>query len=73
MVNQNLLSNVLIVEPELPVRPQEEVDGRVPRERVERRLPEAGDDGSLPLHGHHFGGGGLEIYRRMVDLVREWI
>ena len=70
MVNQHLLPNVLIGEPELPVRPQEEVDGRMSRERVERRLPEAGDDRPLPLDGHHLRSDGLEVHCGMVDLDR---
>ena len=68
VIDEHFLTDVLIGKPHLPVRPQEEVDGRVPREGVERRLPEAGDDGSLPLDGHHFRCGGLQVYRRMVDL-----
>ena len=70
VVDEDLLADVLVGEPELPVRPQEEVDGRVPRQRVQRRLAEAGDDGALPLHGHHLGRRGLVVDRRVVDHVQ---
>ena len=53
MINENFLTAVLVVEPELAVGPQEEVDGDVTRQRVQRRLPETGDDGAFPLDGHH--------------------
>jgi hypothetical protein len=50
MINQDFLSVVFIVEPHFSVSPQEEIDGDVTRQRVQRRLSEARDDGALPLN-----------------------
>jgi hypothetical protein len=50
MINQDFLSVVFIVEPHFSVSSQEEIDGYVTRQRVQRRLSEACDDGALPLN-----------------------
>ena len=66
------MAAVFIVKPELSVGPQEQVDGDVARQRVEGRLPEAGDDGALPLDGHHLGEealGGVDGW--VIDLVEK--
>ena len=69
VINQNFLSGVLVVEPHVAVRPEEQVDRDVPRQRVEGRLPEAGDDGSLALDGHDLGEETLgRVDGGMVDL-----
>ena len=69
MIDEHLLAEILVVQPELPVGPEEEVDGRVPGQGVQRRLAEAGDHGALPLDGHDareqaLGG----VHGRVVDL-----
>ncbi len=69
MIDQDFLSGVLVVEPHVAVRPEEQVDGDVPRQRVERRLPEAGDNGPLALDGHDLGEKALgRVDGGMVDL-----
>ena len=69
MINEHFLSIVLILEPELSIRSQEEVDGDVARQRVEWRLPEAGDDGTLPLDRDHLREEALRgVDGGMVDL-----
>ena len=69
VINENFLSAVLIVKPELSVGPQEQVDGDVARQRVEWRLPEAGDDGTLPLDRDHLREEALRgVDGGMVDL-----
>ncbi len=72
MINEDLLPIILIVEPELSVGPQEEVDGDVTRQRVEWRLSEARDDGTLTLDRDHFGKQALgSVDGRVVNLVRK--
>jgi len=69
MINQDFLSVVFIVEPHFSVSPQEEIDGDVTRQRVQRRLPEARDDGALPLNWNDFWEKTLRrVDGRMVDL-----
>jgi hypothetical protein len=69
MINQDFLSVVFIVEPHFSVSSQEEIDGDVSRQRVQRRLPEACNDGALPLNGNDFWEKTLRrVDGRVVDL-----
>ncbi len=69
MINQDFLSVVFIVEPHFSVSPQEEIDGDVTRQRVQRRLPEARNYGALSLNWNDFWEETLRrVDGRMVDL-----
>ncbi len=69
MIDQDFLSVVFIVEPHFSVSSQEEIDGDVSRQRVQRRLPEACNDGALPLNWNDFWEKTLRrVDGRMVDL-----
>ena len=71
MVNEHFLSSILIIQPWLPVSPEEEINGRMSGQRVQRRLSETGDDCSLSLDGNHFGEiATMTVARRVVDLIK---